>query len=122
MKDFTVYLMAMLIRRVQKATFSPSLMNESPVFDTSTKITLFELQALVVIIVGMGMIVMADYSDFLYNSKFKRILLSMDGLMITLLVTWIILHIFLGQIFGFYEYLVITGIMLLLLFLGLVEK
>ena len=97
-------------------------MNESPVFDTSTKITLFELQAMVVIIVGMGMIVMADYSDFLYNSKFKRILLSLDGLMITLLVTWIILHIFYGQILGFYEYLVITGIMLILLFLGLVEK
>ena len=111
--------MAMLIRRVQKATFSPSLMNESPVFDTSTKITLFELQALVVIIVGMGVIVMADYSDFLYNSKFKRILLSLDGALGILLISWVVLHILFEETFAFYHYLTLTITMIILMLLGL---
>jgi hypothetical protein len=121
-KEITVYFMALIIRRVQKMAFSTVLINESSMLDTSVRMTLFELQAFIVIALGLGMIILADLSDFLYNSRFKRILLSMDGSLVILLSSWLVLHVILGQIFSFYHYLTLMVIMIFLTILGLIRK
>jgi len=115
-------MMAMLIRRIQKMIFTPILLSESPSYNTSTSITLFEIQALIVIILCLTIVVIADFSDFLYNTKFKRILLNLDGILVLVLFSWIVLHVLLKQKFLFYHFLALSVVMLFSMFFGLRKK
>lgn len=82
-------------------------------------ITLNELQILIIFVLGFAMIILTDLSDALYNSRFKRFLLTMDSMMIILLISWVALHIVFSQSFTFYYYLALLVVLIVLMLFGL---
>lgn len=66
------------------------------------------------------MIILTDLSDALYNSRFKRFLLAMDGVLVILLASWIVMHIIFAMAFTFYYYLALVVVMIVLMGFGLV--
>lgn len=75
---------------------------------------------LIIFVLCFAMIILTDLSDALYNSRFKRFILTMDSILIILLISWVALHIVFSQTFTFYYYLSLLIVMIVLMVFGLV--
>jgi hypothetical protein len=68
MKDALIFLSAFLIKKLQKMTWNVSVFGE---WTGGLNFTIFEIQALQIMVMCLSLILLLDFIDFLYNRTFK---------------------------------------------------
>jgi hypothetical protein len=86
-KETFILLTGFLMRRLQKISFSETIVYD---FQINFKISVFELESAQLMILCLLLILLIDFLDILYKKDIKRLMLGMDFAFLALIASWIV--------------------------------